>query len=190
MALVGDGHDEDVAAGGDGGVVVAGHVGLVEAGGDVAGDRAGPLGVARTQTHLQTGACPPPSQTSTLLPGAPENADRQAGQVGSRRVDTRTHVGILAAVDRGHDGVVDASRAVLLRDLLASSPLIERTRGLRPTAHDLDPRPWWVAAGRYTEEEPWHLAAHLDDESQYAGLPVLRPTLGPLPRFRPTHRRT
>lgn len=27
------------------------------------------------------------------------------------------------------------------------------------------------------EEEPWHLAAHLDDESRYAGIPQLSPNL-------------
>jgi hypothetical protein len=77
----------------------------------------------------------------------------------------------------GHDGAVDASRAVLLRDLLASSPLIERTRGFGRLLTTSTRDPGGLLLVGTPTQEPWHLAAHLDDESQYAGLAVLRPTL-------------
>ena len=74
-------------------------------------------------------------------------------------------------------GPVDASRVMLLRDLLASSPLIERTQGFgrRLTASTRNPGGLLLVGT--PQAEPWHLAAHLDDESRYADLPVLRPTL-------------
>lgn len=66
---------------------------------------------------------------------------------------------------------------MLLRDLLASSPLIERTRGFgrRLTTSTRDPGGLLLVGT--PQDEPWHLAAHLDDESRFADLPVLRPTL-------------
>jgi hypothetical protein len=72
---------------------------------------------------------------------------------------------------------VDAARVMLLRDLLASSPLVERTRGFgrRLTTSVRDPGGLLLVGT--PRAEPWHLAAHLDDESRYANLPVLRPTL-------------
>jgi hypothetical protein len=77
----------------------------------------------------------------------------------------------------GHDGCVDLSRALVLRDALSTSPLVEGTRrfGRRLTTSTKDPG-GLLLVGTPTQE-PWHLAAHLDEESRYAGLPVLQPTL-------------
>ena len=66
---------------------------------------------------------------------------------------------------------------MLLRDLLASSPLVERSRGFGRRLTTSTREPGGLLLVGTPNAEPWHLAAHLDDESQYAGLPVLRPTL-------------
>lgn len=74
---------------------------------------------------------------------------------------------------------MDRSSAQALRDLLASTGLVERTRGfgraLRLTRHGRDPGGLLVVGTR--EEEPWHFTAHLQDEAEWAGAPELRPTL-------------
>ena len=65
----------------------------------------------------------------------------------------------------------------LLRDVLSSTGWVDRTRGfarsLRRSTEDGD---GLLLVGTPTQE-PWHLAAHLDDESRYAGIPTLSPTL-------------
>lgn len=74
------------------------------------------------------------------------------------------------------DGM-DADQVALLREMLATTDWPERTdefaRRLRVSTHD--PGGLMLLGGPRTE--PWHLAAHLDDESRYAGLPELAPTL-------------
>ena len=72
---------------------------------------------------------------------------------------------------------VNTEQVEALRTLLASSGWLDRTkyfaralRGRSRTANGL------LVVGTPTFE-PWHMAAHLDDESRYAGLPELAPTL-------------
>lgn len=73
-------------------------------------------------------------------------------------------------------GCVDARHVALLRDLLASTPWVERAedlaRGLRRTR-----TPGGLMLLGTPDDEPWHLAAHLDDEARYADLPQLSPSL-------------
>ncbi|MFZ0325545.1 MAG: hypothetical protein WAN48_15610 [Actinomycetes bacterium] len=77
---------------------------------------------------------------------------------------------------------MDASRVLVLRELLATTSWVERTRGfartMRTSTHDAG---GLLLVGT-PDEEPWHLAAHLDDESRLTGVPQLRPTLI---RYRP-----
>nr|WP_221308637.1 hypothetical protein [Nocardiopsis mwathae] len=76
----------------------------------------------------------------------------------------------------GHHGRVDAQHVEVLREILGSTPWVERSedfaRALRATR-----TPGGLLLVGTPEEEPWHLAAHLDDESRYAGLPQLSPSL-------------
>ncbi|MDA0566593.1 hypothetical protein LG943_20085 [Streptomonospora sp. S1-112] len=71
---------------------------------------------------------------------------------------------------------MDAQHVMLLRELLASTPWVERSedfaRALRRTR-----APGGLMLLGTPDDEPWHLAAHLDDEARYSGLPVLAPTL-------------
>jgi hypothetical protein len=72
---------------------------------------------------------------------------------------------------------VDASRVTLLRDVLSGTGWIDRTRGFaRTLRRSTDSGDGLLLVGTPTQE-PWHLAAHLDDEARYAGIPTLSPTL-------------
>ncbi len=65
----------------------------------------------------------------------------------------------------------------LLRDVLSSTGWVDRTRGFaRSLRRSTDHGSGLLLVGTPTQE-PWHLAAHLDDESRYAGIPTLSPTL-------------
>ena len=72
---------------------------------------------------------------------------------------------------------MDAHEVALLRELLVTTDWPERTdefaRRLRGSTRD----PGGLMLLGSADSEPWHLAAHLDDESRYADLPALAPTL-------------
>ncbi|MCW2883906.1 MAG: hypothetical protein QOE54_7411 [Streptosporangiaceae bacterium] len=72
---------------------------------------------------------------------------------------------------------VDADQVALLREVLSATGWLERThqfaRALRTSTRD----PGGLLLLGTPEEEPWHLAAHLDDESRYHAIPQLMPTL-------------
>jgi hypothetical protein len=83
---------------------------------------------------------------------------------------------------------MDASQVEALRGLLSATSWPERTRefarALRASARD----PGSLLLFGPPDDEPWHLAAHLDDESRLAALPELSPTLvrwDPPPDARP-----
>ncbi|MFB4315594.1 hypothetical protein [Actinomadura sp. 21ATH] len=65
----------------------------------------------------------------------------------------------------------------MLREVLAATGWLERTgefgRALRTSART----PGGLLLVGTPAEDPWHLAAHLDDESRLAALPGLAPTL-------------
>jgi hypothetical protein len=77
-----------------------------------------------------------------------------------------------------HHGAVDTDQVTALRILLGPSGWLEQTRSF---AHALRGRQPRAAGGLLLvgtpDEEPWHLAAHLDQESRLAGIPGLAPTL-------------
>ncbi len=72
---------------------------------------------------------------------------------------------------------MDSARVHLLRELLSTTGWVDRTRGFaRSLRRSTDSGNGLLLVGTPTEE-PWHLAAHLDDESRYSGIPTLMPTL-------------
>ena len=76
-----------------------------------------------------------------------------------------------------HHGGVNAEQVAALRTLLAPTGWLDRAaefaRALRGSART----PGGLLLVGTPEDEPWHFAAHLDDESRLAGLPELAPTL-------------
>jgi hypothetical protein len=73
--------------------------------------------------------------------------------------------------------LVDAKQVAALRGLLASTGWLERTtefaRALRRSSRT---RGGLLIVGT-PDAEPWHLTAHLDEESRMSGVPELEPTL-------------
>jgi hypothetical protein len=72
---------------------------------------------------------------------------------------------------------MDASRVAALRDLLASTGWVERTHTFARTMRQSTRTPGGLLLVGTPDEEPWHLAAHLDDESRWTGVVEIRPTL-------------
>lgn len=74
---------------------------------------------------------------------------------------------------------MDRTSVQALRELLATTSIVERTRGfgrsLRRTRVGRDPGGLLVVGT--PSDEPWHFTAHLRDEAEYAGAPELTPTL-------------
>jgi len=71
---------------------------------------------------------------------------------------------------------VDSARVLLLRETLAMTGWVERTRGFADSLRRVS-QPGRLLLVGTPDEEPWHLAAHLDDESRLSGLAQLSPTL-------------
>ncbi|MFI7103602.1 hypothetical protein ACIBK8_30160 [Streptomyces sp. NPDC050161] len=73
---------------------------------------------------------------------------------------------------------MDAVRVALLREVLATTEWVQSTRrfagALRASVAPHGGGLLLVGSATY---EPWHLAAHLDDEAAWSGLPELSPTL-------------
>lgn len=76
-----------------------------------------------------------------------------------------------------HHGLMDADQVATLRALLGNSGWLERVRvfgrALRTSTRSAG---GLLVVGTPTSE-PWHLTAHLDEESRLAGIPELMPTL-------------
>ncbi len=72
---------------------------------------------------------------------------------------------------------MNAEQVAALRELLAPTGWVDRAaafaRALRTSART----PGGLLVVGTPEEEPWHLTAHLDEESRLAGIPELAPTL-------------
>jgi hypothetical protein len=65
----------------------------------------------------------------------------------------------------------------LLREVLSSTGWIDRTRGFARSLRRSTDGPGELLLVGTPTEEPWHLAAHLDEEARYANLQGLAPTL-------------
>ncbi len=72
---------------------------------------------------------------------------------------------------------MDSARVAALRDLLASTGWVERTRTFAGTMRRSTRTPGGLLLVGTPQEEPWHLAAHLDDESRWSGVVEISPTL-------------
>jgi hypothetical protein len=72
---------------------------------------------------------------------------------------------------------VDASAVERLRAALSGTGWVERAASLATSLRTAGHDPGGLLLVGTPDEEPWHLAAHLDDEARYGGLPQLRPTL-------------
>ena len=77
----------------------------------------------------------------------------------------------------GHDGSVDADRVLALRELLADSVWVERSRDFARSMRTSTKAEGGLMLVGTPTEEPWHLAAHLSDESRLSGIAELMPTL-------------
>ncbi|MFI1220913.1 MULTISPECIES: hypothetical protein [unclassified Streptomyces] len=73
---------------------------------------------------------------------------------------------------------MDAVRVALLRDVLAGTRWPENARRFALVLRgSVVPRGGGLLLAGTEAYEPWHLAAHLSDESAWSGLPELAPTL-------------
>jgi hypothetical protein len=72
---------------------------------------------------------------------------------------------------------VDRDQVAALRTLLAPTGWPERARDFARTLRTSTKAPGGLLLVGSPAEEPWHLAAHLDDESRLSGLAELAPTL-------------
>jgi len=72
---------------------------------------------------------------------------------------------------------MDAARVAMVRELLRSTGWVDRTRDFARTMRRSTERPGGLLLVGTPDEEPWHLAAHLDDESRWSDVPEITPTL-------------
>jgi hypothetical protein len=72
---------------------------------------------------------------------------------------------------------MDVGRVMVLREVLAGSGWVERTRGFARTLRRSTRDPGGLLLVGTPDEEPWHLAAHLGDEARLTGIAELVPTL-------------
>ena len=77
----------------------------------------------------------------------------------------------------GHHGEVDGNQVSTLRALLAPTGWLERTRAFAQGLRKSTRSPGGLLLVGTPDEEPWHLTAHLDEESRLSRIPELRPTL-------------
>ena len=84
---------------------------------------------------------------------------------------------ILPGRASGTMGGMDVSRVMVLREVLAGSGWIERTRSFAHTLRTSTRQPGGLLLVGTPDEEPWHLAAHLGDEARLSGVAELVPTL-------------
>lgn len=85
---------------------------------------------------------------------------------------------------------MDAVRVALLREVLAGTEWLTATRRFAGSLRaSVAPHGGGLLLVGTDSYEPWHLAAHLDDEAAWSGLPELSPTLvrHHVPRGAPAH---
>ena len=86
---------------------------------------------------------------------------------------------------------MDANQVATLRALLAPTGWLDRTRAFARGLRKATRTPGGLLLVGTPAEEPWHLTAHLDEESRLAGIPELMPTLvrWEVPESAPPHLR-
>ncbi|WP_242901780.1 hypothetical protein [Actinomadura terrae] len=86
---------------------------------------------------------------------------------------------------------MDAEQVTMLREVLSSTGWLERTREFGRALRVTSRTPGGLLLVGTPGDDPWHMAAHLDDESRFGDAPGLAPTLvrwSP-PRDAPAHLR-
>jgi hypothetical protein len=73
--------------------------------------------------------------------------------------------------------VMNADQVAALRALLAPTGWLDRTAAFAHALRRSARTPNGLLVVGTAEDEPWHMTAHLADESRYADLPQLAPTL-------------
>jgi len=86
---------------------------------------------------------------------------------------------------------VDANQVTTLRALLAPTGWLERTRAFTQGLRRATRSPGGLLLVGTPDDEPWHLTAHLDEESRLSRIPELTPTLvrWRVPEGAPSHLR-
>ena len=86
---------------------------------------------------------------------------------------------------------MDADQVATLRALLAPTGWLDRTRAFAHGLRKATRTPGGLLLVGTPAEEPWHLTAHLDEESRLSGIPELMPTLvrWQVPESAPPHLR-
>ncbi|MBO0806554.1 MAG: hypothetical protein J2P25_26175, partial [Nocardiopsaceae bacterium] len=74
-------------------------------------------------------------------------------------------------------GCVDADQVATLRTLLSSTSWLERARALGRALRTSTKSQGGLLVVGTPADEPWHVTAHLDEESRLADIPELMPTL-------------
>jgi hypothetical protein len=72
---------------------------------------------------------------------------------------------------------MNADQVAALRALLAPTGWLDRTSAFAQALRRTARTPNGLLIVGTADDEPWHMTAHLADESRYAGLPELAPTL-------------
>ncbi|WP_175596303.1 hypothetical protein [Thermomonospora catenispora] len=72
---------------------------------------------------------------------------------------------------------MDADQVAMLREVLAATGWLERTGEFARALRTSTRAPGKLLLVGTPSEDPWHLAAHLDDESRLNRIPELSPTL-------------
>jgi hypothetical protein len=104
-------------------------------------------------------------------------ADVRSQAVASRRSADASIAAPQRASPTSERSTVDLSRIAAMRDVLAATGWVDRTRRFGRTLRGAGHRPGGLLVVGTPDEEPWHLAAHLDEEARYSGLEELTPTL-------------
>jgi hypothetical protein len=76
-----------------------------------------------------------------------------------------------------HHYCVDIAQVAIFREALAATGWIEASRRFASSLRRSTRAAGGLLLVGGPDDEPWHLAAHLDDEARYAGIPQLSPTL-------------
>jgi hypothetical protein len=72
---------------------------------------------------------------------------------------------------------MNADQVAVLRALLASTGWLDRTSSFAQALRRSARTPNGLLIVGTADDEPWHMTAHLEDESRYAGIAELAPTL-------------
>src|SRR2546423_3069087 len=109
----------------------------------------------------------------------------------SQRSQPCVRIWLRGGVFARHHIYVDANQVTTLRALLAPTGWLERTRAFALGLRQATRSQGSLLLVGTPDEEPWHLTAHLDEESRLSGIPELMPTLvrWQVPEGAPAHLR-